>query len=109
MSMSKLLNMIRKNTSIWCITIIERNNELINVNGDELLRLASEHPETTQLELPNCLLKGETAIHFFRVVNSIKRFQFRVRIKKHSAYEHSVSKLDSEWAHEYWIDENDNT
>lgn len=107
LKMSTLLKMIRKNTSISKLTRYDLDNKIIDVNEDELLQLASEHPEMIELHLSDCLLKGENAIRFFGQLNSLKWFQFR--IKERFEYDQLVTNLDSNWGHEYLIDENNTT
>lgn len=104
--MAELLNMIRENTSITNLVRYnyDTKNGISHVSEEELLRLGSEHPGMVELELHDCLLNGENAIHLFCQMNALKEFRFQIKDK--AECDLLVTKLDSNWEHR--IEENDN-
>lgn len=102
MEMPKLLHMISENPSI---TTFKRFNyfasRMTEVNEDELMQLANKHPGLIELGLYDGSLNVDSAIRFFRQMNSLKLFRFR--IKQRSEYDLLLRKLNSDWKHKHAI------
>lgn len=102
MNMSKLLQMISENTSI---TSFKRFNyfasRVTTVNEDELMQLANKHPGLIELGLYDGTLNVDSAVRFFRQMDALKLFRFR--IKERAEYDLLFKKLNGNWQHRHAI------
>lgn len=95
---NKLLNMIKGMALLSKLVMKMHYLELFDIDTNEVMRLASEHPLLVELHFGRYLLTANDAIKLIGQLTALKKFRFQVKDRSH--YERLMGQLGSNsgWA-----------